>query len=63
MRRHVEFSLEIVKEAGEVDPRVLEMVAHHHERHDGSGYPRGLKGDEIPVYGRIAGVVRHATTP
>ena len=57
MRRHVDFSLEIVQEAGEVDPRVLEMVANHHERHDGSGYPRGLKGDEIPVYGRIAGLV------
>jgi len=57
MRRHVEVSLEIVQNAGEVDPRVLEMVANHHERHDGSGYPRGLKGDEIPVYGRIAGIV------
>jgi len=57
MRRHVDFSLEIVQEAGEVDPRVLEMVANHHERYDGSGYPRGLKGDEIPVYGRIAGLV------
>jgi hypothetical protein len=33
------------------------MVAHHHERHDGSGYPRGLAGDAIPVYGRIAGIV------
>jgi HD-GYP domain-containing protein (c-di-GMP phosphodiesterase class II) len=57
MRRHVEFSLEIVQEAGDVDPRVLEMVANHHERHDGSGYPRGLKSDEITLYGRIAGVV------
>jgi putative nucleotidyltransferase with HDIG domain len=57
MRRHVEFSLEIVQEAGEVDPRVLEMVGNHHERHDGSGYPRGLEADEIPVYGRIAGLV------
>ncbi len=33
------------------------MMAHHHERHNGSGYPQGLKGSEIPVYGRIAGVV------
>jgi putative nucleotidyltransferase with HDIG domain len=57
MRRHVEFSLEIVQEAGDVDSRVLDMVANHHERHDGSGYPRGLKGDAIPVYGRIAGLV------
>jgi HD-GYP domain-containing protein (c-di-GMP phosphodiesterase class II) len=57
MRRHVEFSLEIVQEAGEVDARVLEMVGNHHERHDGGGYPQGLKGDEIPVYGRIAGLV------
>ncbi len=57
MRRHVEFSLEIVREAGAVDPRVLEMVANHHERHDGSGYPLGLAGDRIPVFGRIAGIV------
>lgn len=57
MRRHVEFGLELVGEAGDVDPRVLEMVAHHHERHDGGGYPQGLKADQIPVYGRIAGIV------
>jgi len=57
MRRHVEFSLEIVQESGDVDARVLEMVANHHERHNGSGYPRGLAGDAIPVYGRIAGLV------
>ncbi len=57
MRRHVEFGLQFVREAGNVDPRVLEMIAHHHERHDGGGYPAGLKGDEIPVFGRIAGVV------
>ncbi|NLD18156.1 MAG: hypothetical protein GX666_11350, partial [Tissierellia bacterium] len=28
----------------------------HHERYDGKGYPRGLKGDEIHIYGRIAAV-------
>ncbi len=57
MRCHVEFGLEIVREAGDVDPRVLDMVANHHERHNGSGYPQGLKGDQIPVYGRMAGIV------
>ncbi|UCD30524.1 MAG: HD domain-containing protein [Planctomycetota bacterium] len=37
---------------------VLKMSASialtHHEKHDGSGYPKGLKGDEIPIEGRIA---------
>ena len=36
---------------------VLQMVATHHERADGSGYPQGLKNDEIPIFGRIAGIV------
>ena len=57
MRRHVEFGLDLLKKAGDVDVHVRDMVAHHHERHDGSGYPAGLKGDAIPVFGRIAGMV------
>lgn len=57
MRRHVEFGLDLLKKAGDVDVRARDMVAHHHERHDGSGYPARLKGDEIPVFGRIAGMV------
>jgi hypothetical protein len=35
----------------------LTMLATHHERLDGSGYPRKLSGDEIPLVGRIAGIV------
>lgn len=57
VRRHVEFGLEILKETDGLDPRVSEMVAHHHERYDGSGYPNGLKGSQVPVFGRIAGIV------
>jgi len=57
MRRHVEFSLDILAEAGNVDPRIECMVANHHERFNGEGYPGVLKGPEIPVLGRLAGIV------
>lgn len=33
------------------------IVYHHHERWDGSGYPKGLKGEEIPFWARVTGVV------
>jgi putative two-component system response regulator len=33
--------------------RVLPIIRHHHERHDGSGYPDGLRGDEIPITAAI----------
>jgi putative two-component system response regulator len=33
------------------------IVRHHHERYDGSGYPDGLRGDEIPLLAQIMGIV------
>ena len=55
VRRHVERSLELV--AGrDLPARALEMIAGHHERLDGSGYPHQLRGTEIPVFGRIAAI-------
>jgi diguanylate cyclase (GGDEF)-like protein len=36
--------------------RVAQAIESHHEAFDGSGYPRGLKGENIPLYGRILGV-------
>lgn len=57
MYKHVEYGLEILREAGNTDARVEIMLATHHERFDGSGYPNGLKGTDIPVLGRIAGIV------
>jgi HD-GYP domain-containing protein (c-di-GMP phosphodiesterase class II) len=39
------------------DPELAAIVRHHHERFDGSGYPDGLKGDEIPLGARIIAVV------
>lgn len=56
-RRHVELGLQILDEGGERDPIVREMMAGHHERFDGSGYPQRLRDPAIPVYARIAGIV------
>jgi HD-GYP domain-containing protein (c-di-GMP phosphodiesterase class II) len=55
--RHVEFGVEIAREIDGVNEEVLSVIAYHHERHDGSGYPRGLPGHKIPVNGRIAALV------
>ena len=54
---HVQFGLDILEKSHSLDSRVREMVAHHHERYNGTGYPAGLKGNDIPVFGRIAGIV------
>ncbi|HUD96183.1 MAG TPA: HD-GYP domain-containing protein [Woeseiaceae bacterium] len=56
-RGHVELGIEILEESAGVNKQVMAMVRTHHERHDGSGYPLGLSGQQIPVHGRIAGIV------
>jgi HD-GYP domain-containing protein (c-di-GMP phosphodiesterase class II) len=35
---------------------ILDIVLYHHERYDGKGYPKGLKGSEIPLVARIVAV-------
>jgi HD-GYP domain-containing protein (c-di-GMP phosphodiesterase class II) len=55
--RHVEYGIKILEESKGISPQVLAMVRTHHERHDGSGYPNGLSGQQIPVLGRIGGIV------
>lgn len=57
MREHVRYGMDLIRETGLMNTDVLDMVAHHHERHNGSGYPQGLRGDAIPVFARIAGIV------
>jgi putative nucleotidyltransferase with HDIG domain len=39
-----------------LDPKLAEIVVHHHERLDGSGYPTGLSGEQIPIGARIIAV-------
>ena len=52
MRTHAEIGESILRRiAGLSD--AAPAVRHHHERFDGSGYPDGLAGDEIPIEARI----------
>ena len=53
---HVDFSLQILATSSGVSPAMLEIVARHHERRDGSGYPRGLQGDQVGLMAEIAGL-------
>ena len=55
MKTHVVHGAEILKDFTMVD-HVVEGALYHHERYDGNGYVNGLKGKDIPVYGRIIGV-------
>jgi len=57
VKKHRDYSLEILKNTKGIGDDVLEMVATHHERHNGSGYPNGMAGDQIPIFGKIAGIV------
>jgi len=56
MRTHVELGLQIIR-ISEWLSAGQEVVANHHERFDGHGYPRGLCGTEIPILARIFAIV------
>jgi HD-GYP domain-containing protein (c-di-GMP phosphodiesterase class II) len=53
IRAHPYQGYKILKEADELSEESEYIVLQHHERYDGNGYPKRLKGDEIHIYGRI----------
>jgi energy-coupling factor transport system substrate-specific component len=55
MKSHTEKGAEILKDFTLLD-HVIEGAEFHHERYDGRGYPKGLKGEEIPLFARVIGV-------
>ncbi|MBF1163457.1 HD-GYP domain-containing protein [Dechloromonas agitata] len=57
MQSHVNESLRLIDGVPGVGPIARQVVAEHHERIDGSGYPNRLQGKEISLYGQMAAIV------
>lgn len=58
-KKHVAMTLQLLKQIDGVNPKIFPVIGAHRERYDGSGYPRGLKGDEIPMLAIVAGLATH----
>lgn len=56
IKHHPDYSLELLKQTGSFSEEVLRGVHEHHERIDGSGYPRGIKSQDIHLFGKIIAV-------
>ncbi len=58
MKQHADLGYKVLKHSERAVLKVAAQIAYsHHEKYDGTGYPQGLKGDEIPVCARIVAVV------
>ena len=56
MRRHPEIGAGLLDAQGDFEPAIVEVVRHHHEKMDGSGYPAGLREEEISDLVRIVAI-------
>ncbi|NLD67561.1 MAG: HD-GYP domain-containing protein [Limnobacter sp.] len=56
IKEHVRLGLEALRRGGPLPEEVAQGIGQHHERLDGSGYPKGLRGDEIGPWGRMAAI-------
>ena len=57
MKTHTELGYELLNSSERKFLKAAAIIAHeHHEKYNGSGYPRALKGEEIHIYGRIVAV-------
>jgi HD-GYP domain-containing protein (c-di-GMP phosphodiesterase class II) len=56
VEKYVHESVAACRRMGYVDPHLLDIVLHHHEAWDGTGYPNGQHGEDIPLGARITAV-------
>lgn len=57
VRKHPAYGFSLLVQESEININSSLIAYQHHERYDGSGYPRGLKGDEIHEYAQIVAIV------
>ena len=57
MKTHLQKGYKILKKSGVISEETSTIVLQHHERTDGSGNPKGLKGNEISFLGKICSIV------
>lgn len=56
VQTHVHASIQLLETSESLSPNIRHGINQHHERMDGSGYPRGLAGAEISIFGRMAAI-------
>ena len=56
IKTHPQEGYRLLKTGKDVDPVVLDVCLHHHEKTDGSGYPEGLKADQISLFAKMGAV-------
>lgn len=57
MKAHVEHGCSLLQDTAGLDEGAVCVTAHHHERLDGTGYPLGLKREQISLFGQIAAII------
>ncbi|MEW6992348.1 HD-GYP domain-containing protein [Colwelliaceae bacterium 6441] len=57
VKKHVFWGVELSKRDGFASPIIIDMLVNHHERLDGSGYPRGLKKEKLSKLSRITAII------
>ena len=56
LTQHVAYGMQTLEQSSPLPPNIASGIREHHERIDGSGYPQGLSGESISIYGRMAAI-------